>query len=147
MSDGYFWEDMSEDEIQAHIARKRAEADAALTAHLEQMAAGVPDRAWPPTPNTEHPSLADIATGARLAMARGEHQLRYMVPQRVQLTASLDDPLDMPFPEQRVLDVRRARGMAPWTDEPYWWEWKVAVEPKTNRWVAGDSYAVRRDSL
>lgn len=127
------------------LARLKAVADAEHHIHLEQMFSASRDHSWPPAPNTAHPSFERQASGVRQLIERGEHTVLLPPPMRP-LARWLADPNppameDFMPPELVRLDVRRCFALAPWTERPFVYMWRVAVESSTNRWVAGDSWA------
>jgi hypothetical protein len=124
------------------LARLKAVADAEHHVHLEQMFSASQDHSWPPAPNTAHPSFERQAPFVRDMIARDECRVLLPAPGKPlwRLVTEPDTVPEMP-PDPIVLDVRRCWSLAPWTERPYVYMWRVGVEASTNRWVAGDSWA------
>lgn len=134
--------------LEEALAWLKAVADAEHHVHLEQMFDASQDHSWPPAPNTAHPSLERHAEFVRQLMDRGEYRVLLAAPRpplHRMLTIDPAAPIELDDRDPTVLDVRRAAGAAPWVGDPFVWEWRVAVDPKTNRWVAGDSAPRSRD--
>lgn len=137
-----WWLGKSEEEIQAHLRRARDRAEAQHVAELEAaLAATTEESSWPPMPNTAHPSFDRQARFVRQLMDRGEHTV--LLPLSKPLSRLLVDPPEAwdVMPSHIMLQVERVLSpLAPWTERPYVYMWRVAVEQSTNRWVAGDAW-------
>lgn len=140
------WDGMSEDEIRRRLdeafARIRAVGEAQEHVWLEQKFAESPDVfAWPPAPNTAHPSFERQSSFVRGLIAEGKHTVLLAPPPRRARFYAVDDEVDFDMPDPIRLEVRRCWALAPWSGRPYVYMWRVGVESKSNRWVAGDSWA------
>lgn len=137
-----WWDGKSEEESQAHLKRVRARAEAEHFAELEAaLSATTEEHSWPPMPNTAHPSFQPQAGFVRELMARGEHRVLLAVSRSLRISEPLEEDVSADAPRHVVLDVQRAMtSLAPWTERPFAYMWRVAVESSTNRWVAGDSW-------
>lgn len=140
-----FWEGMSEDEIQAHLARVRAKLEAAAALEelerFEQAMDATPAFTWPPMPGTVHPSLTRIADMTRQLMARGKYQVCYHVPHTFKISDYNNEPSIDDIDPIRVLTVQKVWAPAPWTEHPYHYQWRVAVNEQ-RRWVASEDVEV-----
>lgn len=143
-----WWTGKSEEEVQAYLRQVRARADAQHVAELESALASTTEEfSWPPAPNTAHPSFARQAAFVRELMGRGEHTIMLAVERPLSASLFLDDPSAEVMAEAHrhttLLVQRVMTSFAPWTERPYIYMWRVAVERATHRWVAGDSWAER----
>jgi hypothetical protein len=138
-------EDYELQRLNQALARSRAIGEAEEHVMLEQMADQSPDTSWPPAPNTAHPWMEQYARIARQMM--DEHdRYAFVLAVRQPLRFTAD-----PYPvtadaagSQLMMNVRKARGLAPYVGTPFVYEWRVAVD-KYQRWVAGDSTPVYRE--
>lgn len=137
-----WWLGKSEEEIQAHLEQVRARAEAQHAVELEAaLSATTEEHSWPPMPSTAHPSFQQQAGFVRELMARGEHRVLLAVSRPLRISEPLEEIVSADAPRHVVLDVQRAMtSHVPWTERPYVYMWRVAVESSTNRWVAGDSW-------
>lgn len=140
-----WWDGKSEEEIDAHLKRVRARAEAQHVAELEAaLAATSEEFAWPPAPNTAHPSFARQAAFVRELMERGQYTILLAVERPLSARLVLhDDSAEVMAEAHRHTTLLVQLAMtshAPWTERPYIYMWRVAVEQSTNRWVAGDSW-------
>lgn len=139
-----WWTGKSEDEIQTHLRQVRARADAQHVAELESaLAATTETFSWPPMPNTAHPSFERQARFVRQLVDRGEHTVMLAVERPLFRTLLMDPSAEVMAEahQHTTLLVQRAMtSFAPWTERPYIYMWRVAVEQSTHRWVAGDSW-------
>lgn len=146
-----WWEGKSEDEIQAYLAEiqaylaeVRARLEAQHVAELEAtLAATTEEFSWPPMPNTAHPSFERQARFVRELMDRGRNTILLAVEQPMFRRLVMDPSVEVMAEAHRqtMLQVERAvTSLAPWTERPYVYMWRVAVESSTNRWVAGNSW-------
>lgn len=131
-----------ERQLEEALARLKAVADAEHHVHLEQMFDASQDHSWPPAPNTAHPSFERQARFVRDLIAQGKHRVLLPAPMKAMWRRIAEPEQQVPDlpPDPIVLDVQRCFALAPWTEWPYVYMWRVAVEQSTNRWVAGDSW-------
>lgn len=129
--------------LDALFGRIRAVAEAQEVVGLESMFMESADESWPPMPLTQHPWMERHARMVRYLMDRGEYTIMLAVqkPLRTRLFALGEDVTPV-GDEKLMLNVERVVARAPYVGDPFWYEWRVAVD-QFKRWVAGEAQAVR----
>lgn len=107
---------------------------------LEEGLQASPDHLWPPPPKTAHPWLAGSERFVRDLIEAGRHDV--VIPFRKPVRSLLMESDPTVVADNTVtLTVVKAWRPAPYTDVPFIYVWKVAMD-RHGRWVTGDSWPV-----
>lgn len=95
----------------------------------------------PPTPMSQHPRFdEELSIRKWINDPAGAPDILYVDVEDMAFRIGVEESYENPFFNKSFTQVRlsrhRARGLAPWTGQPFVYEWHYALDDK-GRWIAG----------